>query len=88
MTCHPLITAAVRHVWPLALRRIRRAIRRHAVHAAAAGLTIVCAGAPAIVLTLPPATVEPQGAPVDVPEPAGLWVMGVGLVGLGLVRVR
>lgn len=78
---HPL----THHAWPVALRHIRHAIRRHAIHAIAIGGTIVCGGAPLVVLMLPPATEPSIQAPVPVGEPAGVAVFGVGVAALVVI---
>lgn len=71
-------------------RIIRRAIRRHAHHALAAALGAGCMAPAGVVFLLPPtvAPVAEERAAVAVPEPVGWGVLGVGLVGLVVVRRR
>lgn len=84
--CHRLLHPIIHHAWPIALRHIRHAIRRHAIHAIAIGGTIVCGGAPLVVLMLPPATAPAVQAPVPVGEPAGVSVFAVAVAALVVLR--
>lgn len=54
-------------------------IRRHAIHAIAIGGTIVCGGAPLVVLMLPPDTEPSIQAPVPVDEPSSAALLGIGV---------
>lgn len=94
MTCHRLLPTAITHVWPLALRGIRRAMRRHAHRVIGAGVAAVCAATPpAVVLLIPSPAVSldmplPVVAlqPTPVPEPTSLAVLAVGAAGIIFVR--
>jgi hypothetical protein len=91
LPCHRLIHPLIHHVWPLALRGIRRAMRRHAHHAVAAGLTIVCATPPVVLWMVPAPLTVPwptEQVPVPVPEPAGVWVFCVGVAVVVWLRRR
>lgn len=82
MNCHPILTHAIRHV--------RRRIIRHAHHAIAAVVAAGCVGTPVVVLMLPEpvARTAPADTPQPIPEPGGVGVLAVGVVGLVVWRRR
>lgn len=69
------------------LRRIGRHIARHRLAHAVAAIALGCIGAGSIAVhVLRPAKARYEGPVQTVAEPAGVWVLGVALAGVALVR--
>lgn len=84
--CH-LLHRLHHHAWPIALRHIRHAIRRHARRVVGAAVTVVCAGTapvvvPKLIAMIPQTVAVPwptEQVPMPVDEPSSLALFGVGI---------
>src|ERR1700724_3840099 len=92
--CTPILRHA-HHTWHHSASALGRAFRHHiAIVTVGLVCVVIPAGGIGIIRGLQPGGwlgVAPEieaRAPVEVPEPPMAWVFGVGLAGLGAVRLR
>lgn len=90
MRCPTLLRHIAHHVIGFdahLLRRATRHIARHKLAHAVAAIGLGCVGAGSIAVhVLRPAEARYEGSAQVVDEPAGIWVLGVAVAGVVLVR--